>query len=447
MRTKKSVRDKFLTEAFFGQSSGRCPCGRETCKPNLECTGGLNKGRERAVEAACKEFDTLTKSLKDLCILEESSGFAEAEWFNIGRTFKLVDIEATIEHADDQGIFFIQMLHAKFDILHQEMADMRMIAVGTGNRVATLKATLDQIVRQFKQWAELINCSVCIVQLFNVEKRFGFFEQDCRQLRYQAAAWTDEILEKDPPSLRQMFKDPMNLETVMAREKKPKEHKNRDIKEILKDRGRLSNLATKDTQAMNKQVPDQEIKLPSLPDNLSYSGTRLSAALPVAIRQSVYDLGFLCDDIHQTRAELLRLRDTIQCTLTIWVATSNKAWEYGKKHIHEFSDMRKYEYTRIALRVSYMIAFREEYKILTHFSSDDCPKGLLPNFDEAISRVGRDPDKLHDEWEERVKKLTAPFVPVEELLEQMSPYNATPDATMKKSDEWWSKLQRAPSKK
>lgn len=447
MRSKKNVRDKLFTQAFFGQLSDHCPCGRETCKPNLECTGSLYPGGEQAVEAPCKKLDALTKALEDRRNLEESSGLAEADWFKIGCTFKLEDIEATIEHADDQGTFFNQMLHVKFNKLHQGMADMMKIAVGTGNRFANLKADLDQIIGQFKQWAELINYSVCIVQLFNIEKRFGFFEQDCRQIRCQAAAWANEILEKDPPSLRQMFQSPMNLKTIMAREKKPKDRKNRDITEILKDRGRLSKLATKDTQAVNKHVPDQEIHLPSLPVNLSYGGTRLSAALPEAVRRSVYDLGFLCDDIHEMRAEISQLQDMIRLTFMLWVATSTKAWEYGKKHIHEFSDMRKYEYTRIALRVSYMIAFREEYKIYAYFSSEDCPKGLKPNFDETIPKVGRDLDKLHDEWEERVKKLTAPFVPVEELLEQLSPYNETQDAESEKSGEWWSKLQGAPSKK
>lgn len=137
----------------------------------------------------------------------------------------------------------------------------------------------------------------------------------------------------------------------------------------------------------------------------------------------------------------------IRGTLMIWATTSKKAWEYGKKHIHEFPDMRKYEYTRIALQVSYLIAFREEYKIFAYFVSDDREKGLCPKFEATFVKLGRNPGRLQTEWDERVKKLTNAFIPVDEMLRQMSPLNETLDEEMKKMDQSWSNLQQPPSEK
>lgn len=395
------------------------------------------------MEEACKVFDIMTKSLEELCALEESSGLAQADRVNIAGTFKLVDIEGTIDHVDNVGLYFNRVHDTKIDTLRKTVVDAKN-AAGAGNRFATLIAGLDGIVAQYQAWTELVNSAVCIVQLLNIEKRFGFFEQDCRHIRYQAEAWAGDTVENDPPSLRQMFMDPMSVGVLIEGSKKAKEHKKREIKAILADRRRLSKLAIQDTQAVNKSVSDQEPKLPSLPANVVYDGIRVPASIPQAVRQSIYDLAFTCEDIHQMRVELLRLRESVRCTMMIWVTASKQAWEYGVKHVHEFPDIRKYEYTRIALRVSYLIAFREEYKIFTYFLSEDRPKGLCPQFEANFVKFGRSLEKVREAWDDRVKKLTSAFIPVDDMLEQMGPINETLDEEMKKTDQWWNSL-RPPS--
>lgn len=450
MRTKKNIRDQLYTQAFFGQLSGRCPCGNEVCtvsKSKLESTDSLHQAEELAMERACKDFEVMTKSLEELSVLEESSGVGKADRVNIAGTFELVDIEGTIQHVESVGIYLRRVHDTKLDTLRKGLAEKKKIAVGMGSPLVIMKAGIDQILGRYQAWIELVNFALGMVQLFNVEKRFSFFEQDCRHIRYQAEAWAGKKVQDDPPTLRQLFKNPMDLEAVHERTKKPKERKKRDIKAILEDRKRLSKLAIKDTQALNKLVPEQETKLPSLPANITYDGIRIPAAIPQAIRQSAYDLAFICDEIHGLREELLRLRDMIRGTLMIWATTSKKAWEYGKKHIHEFPDMRKYEYTRIALQVSYLIAFREEYKIFAYFVSDDREKGLCPKFEATFVKLGRNPGRLQTEWDERVKKLTNAFIPVDEMLRQMSPLNETLDEEMKKMDQSWSNLQQPPSEK
>lgn len=398
---------------------------------------------------ACKEFEYLTQSLEQQNLLEEELGLEKVDRLNIAGTFKLVDIEATIEHADEVGKEFSRILDEKFFALDKAAAETRMIAEDTENQAAASKADLDEILTHLDKWTELLNFAACTARLFNAPKKFGFFEYDCQPIRNQAEAWVGEIVKNDPPTLRQAFQDPMSLDATMNKMrsgKERKERKQRDIKAILGDKGRLSKLAVKDTQAVNKHVPHEEAKAPSLPDRLTYNGIVLPHDIPQAIRQAAFDLGFLCDDIHEMRGEMLRLRETIRSTLMIWMATSNPVWEYGKEHIHEFPNMRKYEYTRISLEAAYLIAFRVEFKILTYFASDDRPKGLCPEFEANFDKYERSPEKLQDEWDGRAKKLTQTFVSVDEMVEQMHPINQRLEEEMKK-DEWWASLRPPPSKK
>lgn len=399
------------------------------------------------MERACKEFAAMTKSLEELRMLEESSGLGEADRKNIAGTFKLVDIEGTIEHVENVGIYFGRVHDTKLEALRKGLADNKKIAAGIESPLAILKADIDQILGKYQVWIELVNFAVGIVQLFNVEKRFSLFEQDCRHIRYQAEAWAGNTVQDNPPTLRQLFKNPMGLEAVLEQKKKPKERKKRDIKAILEDRKRISKLAIKDIQALNKLVPDQETKLPSLPANITYQGIRISAAIPQAIRQSAYDLQFMLDEIHELVDELSRLRNGIRGTLMIWATTSKKAWEYGKRHIHEFPDMRKYEYTRIALQVSYLIAFREECKLFAYFLSEDRATGVCPQFEATFVKLGKNPGILQRQWDERVRKLTTTFIPVDEMLRQISPLNETLGEEMKKLDQSFGNLQQLPSRK
>lgn len=389
----------------------------------------------------------MAKCLDELCKAEEDSGMMVADRAKIAGTFELVDIEATIEHAEDIGTYIEHVHVTKIDKLRVGMADSRKNGVKTGNPFEILKADLDEILAQYEAWTEHINCAVCTVQLFNVEKRFTFFEQDSRAIRYQAEPWVGEIQEHNPPTLRQMFKDPTNVKGALEEPEKPKERKARDIKAILGDRKRFSKLAVKDTEAIKKRVSDQETKLPSLPANVTYDGVRIPAAIPQAIRQSAYDLSFICDEIHEMRGELLRLRESIRFILMIWVTTSKEAWEYGEEHIHEFPDMRKYEYIRISLQVSYLIAFREEFKIFEYFQSEDRPKGLCPQLEATFVKFGRDPEKLQAGWDERAKTLTDAFMPVDQMLKEVGPLHATIEEEITKANQWWKSLLRPQSEK
>ncbi|MCJ1271010.1 hypothetical protein MMC22_010909 [Lobaria immixta] len=445
MRTKKSVRNQLHTQAFFGQvaqASGGCPCGDESCKvskPERESTGTSRPERTTAMEAACKVFEQMTESLDEMSLLEESSGLVEADRVNIAGTFELVDIEGNIAHIDNVGLYFDRVLCSKLDSIYEKTRDVEMMAAGTGNQLAEL----DKIIAQSQAWTELINFAACSVQLFNVEKRFGFFEQDYRHIRYHAEAWAHESPQKDPPTLRQIFECPMQPKATVERTKKPKERKKRDINAILGDRSRLGKLAVKETQALNKLVPDQETQLPSLPVAVTYDGVEISDAFPEAVRQSAYDLTFSNEEIHGMEVELMMLRETIRRTMLIWVTTSRKAWEYGSTHIHEFPDMRRYEHVRTALQALYVVAFRTASKLFTYFCTEDRRQGLCPKLEAYFVKFERNPEKMKEEWDRRVTRAKDSFLSVEELLEHMRPFCATHDEDWK-PDEGWNKL---PTKK
>ncbi|MCJ1469063.1 hypothetical protein MMC07_007695 [Pseudocyphellaria aurata] len=306
MRTKKNVRDKLKTDAFFQQSSSRCPSDNQTCTIANPPTGMVRRpGIEHAMEEACKVFDVMTKSLDELSLEEQKSESVQADRANIAGTFELVDIEGTIHQADNVDEYFNRVHNDKIDALREAVDDEKKIAEGTGDRLATLSANLDEMIGQYQAFNEHVNSAVCKARLFNMEKRFGFFEQDYHQIKNQAEASAGDTVENDPPSLREMFKNPMSAEVLTGRKKKPKKHKKRDIKALLDENIRLTKLAIQDAQAINKQISDEAPTLPSLPANIVYEGESIPVEIPRAVRQSAFDLAFTCDEIHETRVDLL----------------------------------------------------------------------------------------------------------------------------------------------
>ena len=387
-----------------------------------------------------------TKSLKEMRAQEETDGLDEVDRINVGGTFKLVDIEGTIDLAENTGLYFNQIHNSKLDVLLKRTEETKKIAASTGNQAAILEAALDDIVGQWEARTDLVNLATCLAQLFNQEKAFGFFEQDCRHIRHRAEGCAGGFVENDPPTLRQLFREPMKL-GVQTKEREAKERKKRDISAILRDSGRLSKLAVKDAESVNKQISEQEAQVPPLPAKLTYDGVGIPTAIPQEVRQSVYDLVFTCNQIHAMRVELMRLREAIGGTLLTWVNTSKEAWEYGTEHIHEFPDLRKYEYTRVALQASYLVAYREEYKLFTYFNSDTTSKGLCAPLEAAFSKA-ENIEKINLEWDQRTEKVMNAFSSIEDMVRRIDSLNKTlnedADKTENTGNEWWKHLQRLP---
>lgn len=450
-RTKKQIRDQLYTQAFFDQPSPSLSShvGCAFSKLNLSVNESSQTDGDLAITKACSEFQYLTAKFEEQYLFEANHGLEKVDRLNIAGTFKLGDIGATIEHVKEVGKEFSRGLDEKFFRLRKLAAEKRMIAEGTGSHEENLRADLEEILEPCDKWTELLNFAVCTTRLFNSHKKFGFFERDCLPVRCQAEAWVGDTVKDYSLTLRQVFQDPMGLDAIMDKIETGKvreERKKRDIEVILEEKGRLSKLAVEDTQAMNQHFPHEKAKVQSLPDAFTYNDIVIPLAIPLAIRQAAFDLSFLSDDIHEMQEELSQLRETVRCTLMIWIATSNPVWEYGKEHIHEYPNLRKYEYTRTSLETSYLIAFRAEFKIVTYFASDDRPKGLCPEFEATFDKYERNPEKVRDEWDDQVKKFTQAFAPVDEIVAQMHPINQALEEEMK-NDEWWVSLRPPPSKK
>ncbi len=449
MRTRKEVRDMLHTQAFFDQGSGSiCPCGLDPCPLQ---SGGTKRnplaGTAQAaanMEEACRQFDEMTQSLEEQCTIDEVDEEVNLDRENIGKKFELRDLKGVLLLVDSLEEAFRREHNRKMVTVKTTLAETQLAA--TISCVESLSGNLNRIVWRYREWNEVVGFSLCIVQLRSLEKRFSLFREDCRDLRRQAEECAGEKLEPVPPTLRKVFSDP----TKMLRDdppRKDKRQKARDIKIVLGEIRRLIALLIKDVQGVTKSTPNGKAKLPSVPANLTYDGCKLSEAIPLAIRQSAYDLAFTCDEMQEMRGRLLNQREMVRCAMMIWVTTSTETWEYGKAHIHEFSDMRKYEYMRISLRATYLLAFREEVKIMTYILSDDRPKGLCQQLEIKLLKKGRDIGKLSAEWDERVRRFELAFVPLEDMVEQLNEYSEDLEEAAK-MDGWRSQFRNTtpPSK-
>ena len=369
--------------------------------------------------AACYTFEQLIRSLKAQCAQEEKTAAVQSDRNNIASTFKLVDIEATLQHIESSFGYFNRMYFTKQEVLTRRVVEAVRVKNARLNLADSLKAELVCTIGRYEQWNEILNHAVCIVQLLNLEKRFSFFEEDCRHVRYKAEAWAGSQVKKDPPTLRHMFKDPRNIMLSDGSVEKPPQRRKRDIKAVLADQKRLGGLAIKEIRAVNKLVRVEEPEVPPLAADVTYAGCRVPEALPVPVRQSIFDLGYTCQEIHIMKPELFRLRDMIGTTLMIWAGTSKVAWEYGRDHIHEFPDMRRYEYTRTAVRAAYFVASREESKVLDYFLANPATKQLFPELESIIRKNGRTRTQLQAEWEERITRLTLAFTSVKDMMEHL----------------------------
>lgn len=461
MRSKKALREQLQTQTFFNPYPGTMhPPSGVADYPLLNSSGtsgsssgggaaivGNPDGR-KAMAEACAAFDKAASTLETRAEQEDTWADLKRDRANMGETFELLDAEANVLHVENMEAY-LRRTHAekvyKLDV--DKKRCMAVMAKGVLEETRTYKALGEKVetrlgwaVSGYQQWNELVNCGVCLVQLHNMEKRYGFFKEDSVEIRMRAMARAGEEAKDCPPTLRKLFLNPA-METAGENPEK-KKPKNRASEKSLEGFRRMTALALKDMQALLRQVPDEEPQMPSLPQNLTHYGLKVPETVPLPIREAIYAFTFIYDQYSDfVQDDLTKLRDQIRCTMIVWATTSRAAWLYGKKHIHEFPVMREYEYFRLSLKSSYYIASREEAKVFGYFLSDDRPKGLCPQLEEAYEKDGRTVAELKEEWEKRIEAFDMAFTSMDEMVKDINQFS---DQLLDDSKEakvpWWTNL-------
>lgn len=445
MRTKRNTRDKLYTQAFFGQSPA-CTCphvhGSIHTPYNLKTTGVKNYTEiSREIHAATKAFGAATRCLDDTHRVngnDEPKVAAQSEEID---TFELRELEQCVAHYDEMFEEFesveediIRLTSEKVDTAGEYKEDPTKMIEARANKIHLKQAGTNVLIDSF----------ICAVQFFNVEKKFNFMMEDFGEIaRQHETRHRVDSPPLPPPTLTQKFNDPTKLLLEETTERKePRPRKRLGMEAALLSTRRQCKLAIKDIQAVNKSVNYEDVPR-VLTNNAATTRSRTQADIPENVRQALCDFEFIYDEIVDSRKRTTRLRDHIRCTMMIWVSTGKEAWDYGKMHIHEFPDMRYYEYLRVELGALYVVWLREEATILRYCEDKGGPQslGLTPKLEEALDIRNQTWEGVERDWEASSQKLKTFLSSVEDMVKQLEGIDMELKLESQESgDDWWKVL-------
>ena len=423
MRTKRSTRDKLETQAFFNQlpacSCRHCRGSHQTpCDPKaaerITCTDISHE-----ISAATKALKAATSHLESACKTHNDDEPHSTVQPEVIDTFELEELEEFVAHYDE---VYDECASIEEDFV-DTMGEKIDATDECGSAADMTEARARNILCKQRQTNASIDSCLCTIQFFNVDKKFNFVKDGFEAIAHQHEARHGEssppLL---PPTLTHDFNDPIGLLVdELKANKKPIAQKHLNAQSAMLSVKRLCVLAVKDVQAVNKSISDGDYYR-TITDNADTVCSRMSTNIPEYIRQAIVDFDFLCDEIVILRERIMWLRDHIRCTMIIWMSTSKEAWEYGKTHIHDFPDMRRYEYQRISLRALYVVWLREEAKIF-HY----CDRhGGLQALDLKIAKIKKDLEirnmgwqGLERDWESSSQELKTVVSSVEDMVKQL----------------------------
>lgn len=436
MRTKKDTRNKLYTQAFFGQSPAcTCPHIHNSVHApfNLEATTAMTYAEiSRQIHATTQTFGAATRCLDGTHSVNNNNE---------------VEMAAQSEEINTWELRELEQRAARYDEMFQEFWSVeeyiiRLTKKTLGKDIAKkIEAIAHKIhVRQASRNA-IIDSFICVVQFFNVEKKFNFMMEGFEEIAREHVTRTS----KDSPplpslNLTQKFNDPTKLllEAVGER-KEPRPRKRLSLEAAMLSTQRQCKLAIKDIQAVNKSVSFGYCSS-VLTNNAITQHSDTRADMPEHVRQALCDFEFVYNEIVDSREKTTRLRDHIRCTMMIWISTGKDAWEYGKAHIHEFPDMRYYEYLRVELSALYVVWLREEATILRYCEGKGGTQslGLPPKLKKALDIRNQTWEGVERDWEACSQELKTYLSSVEDMVKQLDGIDIELRMeTHEPGDDWW----------
>ena len=339
------------------------------------------------MEQKFTRFDARIKVLEARGKTEDNCEYLKMDRAKVDKTCELKDMPAIEKLNADASECLNRVLDKRLSIVLQEQRKCLELGGKGSSPSKKLTARLDHVAGYFLFRNEILNTAICQVQLFNIDKQFGFFNQDCQPFQYRAATWTGKKVEQGSMTLRNVFRATFTDEHTV----KEKQRKKPDLEKALKYLISNTTFAIKELQAMNKEVPNEDAQAPVLPQELTFGPT-----IVLSIRQSVECLASMYQDITALHKELPELRDTVMCAMTIWVSSGSPAWQYARAHVHEFPEVRKYVWTRNHLLSNKETSRWQHMKILRHY--------------------GQSIEEFQAEWEEEMENVRQAFPSLDELL-------------------------------
>ena len=449
MRTKKKTRNTLYTQAFFGQSpactyphshgSSQVPC-------SLVSAAGMTYAEiNREISVGSKALLAATHYLDGACTFNER-GEPELKVPPEGiDTFELKELDQCMTQYD--------AVCDEFAIVEDDITSSiggTDDASGDDGKDPTkvIVAKVQKVHLKPRYTNAVIDACICAVQFFLVEKKFNFMMENFDDIaRQNEARHGVESPPRPPPTLTRMFNDPKRLVQDEAKEgKKPRPPRRPDMKAAMLLTKRLCMLATKDIQAVNRSIKNEDYSS-AIINNAIFKHNRAPANIPDDIVQALYDFDYVYNEIVDLREQTTRLRDRIRCTMVIWVSTSKEAWEYGRTHIHDFPDMRYYEYLRVSLVALYTVWLRVEAKIFRYCEGQGGLQslGLTPRIEEALQIRQQGSEGVERDFEASSQNLKVFVRSVDDMVKQLEGVNKDPGLeTHELEDDWWKVFMPGP---
>lgn len=455
MPSRKSIRDKLTTHTFFRQDPDNFECPHSCCgcaKSGSSQAGPgpkFNSIDPRDYNAGTDEIDKLIKDFKNH-VAEETKRRKANIWDTM--------------IPNDWGLSYVKQWEAIIeaeDTFSTEELELYRMDLRDSQRAMELEKHMksgapqpDILIRQQENLNKAMLCCSKWIFIYGIEKKFGFTAEAMQGL--DTAGQTEEpgplseFTFKPETSLRMKLNAPIRgFSTMTERKGKARPSKRLPALSAVAEIQRHCKWLIKDFQTLSKDISDDYSKCLDLPATVWAYEQEIAHYLPESIRRSLWDLGFLRNQMFELHPQLLDQRELIRATLLIWIGSGDELWQWATEHIYDMPEFQKYEYMRNDMFSMYQMVFNDEEKVVDFLlipkeypgRSSDLPKLDTKQLEDFLKVGKRTKPERKDIFHKRLAELRASITSVHDMMETLRDYRQEYDAQVntgfKNNPAWW----------
>ena len=172
------------------------------------------------------------------------------------------------------------------------------------------------------------------VQLFNVEKKFGFVEESYQALSNDNRKRRGEDTPAELPlTFRQKWNNPFKPAESAPKPSNKKEKKDSSSLKALAELRRSYKATIKEIQNINKSISDAEdsIKPPNVAPSFTYADVPVPEDIPDHIRQRFLDAEYSFNEVLVLQEDASKQLTDVRSAFVAWYSASHEVWYVSPK--------------------------------------------------------------------------------------------------------------------
>ena len=343
MPSRKSIRDKIATHTFFRQDPDiSCPLGCCSCSTSKDDGSGhrppFTSLDPHDYHAATDEFDKISKDFKKVLAEEAKRRQANCFTMTIPDHWGMSFLESWENFADGEATQSLEEFERNKkqsrqaqETLQREGPQGPLISLPDNSKFFSLMIDMEHLNNV------MFRCCQSAI-FFNVEKKFGCPEEAIQDVstpgQHAKKVRRLELKPKPEISLKERFNAPVRVMRIKDKPKKDaRPRKKLPALTALAEATRQCKWLSKDVQTILKSVSDDYSWCLQLPDSIGAYGQDIPQDVPQHVRQSLWDLEFLRDQMFELHPSLMEQRDHVRSTLLIWIGSGDEIWKWGVEHM------------------------------------------------------------------------------------------------------------------